>query len=214
MPLNVVSHTSANTNWAGVVTSISSLHVVVPSTTDLDTTNNRITDTSNSINKLEIDINNLESKIDDNTNAISEINTLQRSLQESLQYIISNERLEEEKKVLNNFFNELLMSIKNECNTEYNRIHKEVDAFKSIDLNTELGEKLDPIINTTNGLLTRFQQIIEYKDFIVEIEHRICKEKEILKQIEEERRKLKEEREISLFKTIAKNIFRFGKNKD
>ncbi len=152
MPSNVVSYVSTEKNFLGVIISINQSYVDVPSLSDLESTNSRISSISagmerkiatqdKNISKLTTTLESTDSEIKSNKLQIEQ-------LQATLKEVISVDRLLAEKTELDLFFNDFLIKIQELCLLEYTKIHNEVEAFKAINLNEELVAKIQPIFKS------------------------------------------------------------------
>lgn len=94
--------------------------------------------------------------------------------------LLSNERLSMEKKTLQTLIDELIGKIRILCQAERGLIHKEVEEFKRIDLNSELETKLQPITTLLNTVITKsdriqneFREIGTLKQYLESVETKI-----------------------------------------
>ena len=79
---------------------------------------------------------------------------------EELKNIIqSDERLREEEKALRNIEDEIVENIKNEYSYLQDSIHKEVEAFQQVDLQTELQSVVSPVQNAIENIEKNLEKI-------------------------------------------------------
>lgn len=73
--------------------------------------------------------------------------------------LLSNERLKIEKDFVEEIGDGLIRRIKAQCEIERNAIHQEIVAFRNIDINNDLREKLSPLSSTINKLVVMASSI-------------------------------------------------------
>ena len=78
--------------------------------------------------------------------------------------LLSNERLKREKDFVDIIGEELILRIKKQCEIERNAIHNEVLAFKEIDLNDDLLQRMAPLSSAVNQLVIKANTIQKQLD--------------------------------------------------
>jgi hypothetical protein len=123
-------------------------------------------------------INNVESKIKTESNNREEfkrqlenqLSSFNRNLETKVDKILlekmkneilSNDRLIKEQYTLQSLFELLIERIHKECSIEYEKIKKEVDTFKAINLNKELQTKLLPLDQSLKILISKTEATSE-----------------------------------------------------
>jgi chromosome segregation ATPase len=75
--------------------------------------------------------------------------------------ILSNDRLTKEQNTLQSLFQLLIDRMHKECSVEYEKIKREINTFKSIDLNKELQVKLAPLDQILKTLAAKIETTFE-----------------------------------------------------
>ena len=179
---------------------------------------------SNVVDKIEAESENrekLEEAIREELDSLS--NKLNKKVDKNLletmkSEILSNDRLTKEQNTLQSLFQLQTDRIHKECAIEYDKIKKEVDAFKSIDLNKELQAKLTPLDQNLKNLIAKIeatfdalQKVAPLKDTLaanVELQNRLASAKteinSLVNKYAEERKNIQTVYEEN--KTLKKDI--------
>jgi chromosome segregation ATPase len=165
MGKSVIDSISVNKTM-GVVTGMSSYSTTVPDYDDLrEKADSKNVDKKIEIvvSKIETEGNNrkeLEQKLVSFNNALT--SKIDKNLLEKMKSeILSNDRLTKEQNTLQSLFQLLIDRMHKESAAEYDKIKKEIDAFKSIDLNKELQVKLAPLDQNLKTLIAKTNATFE-----------------------------------------------------